>query len=73
MTLGERIAARRTELGLRQIDLAEKAQVTCAAICQYENGVRVPNAYTFFSISKVLGVTMDELMTGNPGKAEART
>ncbi|MBO4697064.1 MAG: helix-turn-helix transcriptional regulator [Lachnospiraceae bacterium] len=64
MSLGENIRARRETVGMTQTALAGEAQVTVAAISQFETNVRLPNAYTFAAISRALGITMDELMYG---------
>ena len=44
MTTGERIAARRDELGLKQYQVAEQIGVTKTTMSKYENNVNIPNA-----------------------------
>lgn len=38
-TFGERLRERREELGLTQVEVAEKIGVTAATYCRYETGV----------------------------------
>lgn len=64
MTLGERITARREALGLRQVDLADMANVTGSAMNQIEHSRTIPNAYTFAAIAQALGMSMEELLSG---------
>jgi len=68
MSLGENIRERREKVGMTSTALAGAAQVTVGAISQFESGRTIPNAYTFASIARALGVTMDELMNGEKPK-----
>lgn len=65
---GKIIQTKRKELGLTQIQLAEKLNVSNRAISKWENGDGYPDVSILEDISKVLGVTIDELLTGNPPK-----
>lgn len=64
MSLGENITKRRESINMTQTALAGGVGVTIGAINQFETNIRVPNAYTFAAIARVLGTTMDELMYG---------
>lgn len=55
MTLGNRIRNRREELGLNQIELAEKSRLTQATISRIESDKLIPKATTLI----VLAITLD--------------
>ena len=61
-----RIKMRRRELKLTQTELAKEANLTPAAISQFESGTRKPSFKTLSSLSDALKVTTDYLL----GKAE---
>ncbi len=61
-----RIKTRRRELKLTQTELAKEANLTPAAISQFESGTRKPSFKTLSSLSDALKVTTDYLL----GKAE---
>lgn len=62
MTLGERIKARRTELGLTQAQLAEKAGVRQPTLSNWESGAGSPQLAKLTSVAAALGVTLAELV-----------
>ena len=57
-----RIKERRLELNLTQDDLAKAANLTPAAISQFETGTRKPSFSTLSSLSDSLKVTVDYLL-----------
>ncbi|MDN7121472.1 helix-turn-helix domain-containing protein [Nocardioides sp. ChNu-153] len=59
--LGRRIAARRGELGMSRKDLAEVTGLSYPHIAQIETGYRLPSAKHQPMLSKVLGMSLDEL------------
>ena len=61
-----RIKLRRRELELTQTELAKVANLTPAAISQFESGARKPSFRTLSSLSDALKVTTDYLL----GKTE---
>lgn len=61
-----RIKLRRRELKLTQTELAKVANLTPAAISQFESGARKPSFKTLSSLSDALRVTTDYLL----GKAD---
>ena len=61
-----RIKTRRRELKLTQTELAKEANLTPAAISQFESGTRKPSFKTLSSLSDALKVTTDYLL----GKTE---
>lgn len=63
--IGERIAARRKQLGLTQEALAEKADLTTQFVSYAESGKRAMRPENLLKISLALGVSADYLLTGD--------
>lgn len=63
MTLGERIKARRVELGLTQAQLAEKAGVRQPTLSNWESDSASPHLVKLKTVAAALGVSVAELMT----------
>ena len=63
-TLGKRIAALRKEKGLKQDELAEKLGVSPQAVSKWENDLTCPDISLLPALSKILGISIDELLTG---------
>ena len=57
-----RIKEYRQKANLSQMELAQKIGTNAATLCRWENGVRSPRISWIAKISKVLGVTMDDLV-----------
>ncbi|NLH73271.1 MAG: helix-turn-helix transcriptional regulator [Verrucomicrobia bacterium] len=68
--VGDRIRARRLELGWTQEKLAGEAGVSKGFLSDLESGKRNVGAETLLSIATVLGVSMDYLMKGGPVRVE---
>lgn len=68
MSLGDRIKERREELGWTQDVLAEKAGISKGFLSDLENSKRNVGADTLLDIAKVLGLSLDYLMTGEGEK-----
>lgn len=62
--LGNNIFARLQEIGMSQYRLAYKLGINQGTLSKWINGLREPKASMLYKISKILGVTMDELMRG---------
>lgn len=61
--LGSNIKNARTDKEMRQIDLAQKIGAkTGTTICQYEKGIRIPNALVLSRMSDALDVSLDVLV-----------
>ncbi len=67
MTLGERIKNYRQRVGLSQEELAEKLNVSRQAITKWENDSGIPDIDNLISLSKVMGISLDELVMGEKG------
>ena len=64
MTIGKRIAALRREKNLKQDDLAQMLEVSPQAVSKWENDQTCPDISLLPKLAKVLGVSVDELLSG---------
>ena len=64
MTIGKRIALLRKEKGLTQEELATHMGVSPQAVSKWENDQTCPDISALPKLSKLLGVTVDELLEG---------
>lgn len=64
--LSERIYTLRRKAGLSQEQLAERVGVSRQAISKWEGGLSVPELEKLSALSEVFGVTLDELVNGDP-------
>lgn len=72
MSLGERIKQRRLTLGWTQETLATKAGISKGFLSDVENDKRNLSADTLLDLAKVLGLSLDYLMTGEDGERSIR-
>ena len=63
-TLGKRIATLRHKNQLTQDELAEKLGISSQAISKWENDQSCPDISSLPLLSKILGISTDELLTG---------
>ena len=61
---GNIIAEKRKALGLNQIQLAERLNVSNRTISKWENGDGYPDITMLCDIADCLDITIDELLTG---------
>jgi transcriptional regulator with XRE-family HTH domain len=66
-TIGTRIRKVRESRGMSQSDLARLAGVTPAAVWNWETHGTRPRHDTLASVAKVLGVTVEHLVSGDTG------
>ncbi len=62
--MGGRIAARRRELGLTQLQLAEQMKVTSQAVSAWERGKTVPEAERLEELAAALQISVSSLLEG---------
>ena len=62
MTLGQRIQAHRTRLGLSQEGLGEKLGVSRQAVSKWEADGAVPDTNKLIALSKLFGISLNELL-----------
>lgn len=72
-TTGERIKARRIELGKTQDEVATKAKITKGFLSDVENGRRNVGADTLLELATALSTSLDYLMTGEIAETEQKT
>lgn len=63
MDVAERLAALRKRAGLSQGDVAERLNVSRQAVSRWETGLTVPSTDNLSRLSKLYGVTLDELLS----------
>ena len=73
MTLGKRIAQYRKEKGLTQEALAQAMNVSAQAVSKWENDQTCPDITSLPQLSRILDVTVDELLSGNTENLPAVT
>ena len=66
MTLGQRIAAMRRRKDLTQEAVAEALGVSAQAVSKWENDVSCPDIMLLPQLAKLLDVTVDALLSGEP-------
>ena len=64
MTIGKRIALLRKEKNLTQEELAQRMGVSPQAVSKWENNQTCPDISALPGLAKLLGVTVDELLSG---------
>jgi len=69
--LGARIAALRRAAGWNQAELARRLGISPSAVGMYEQGRREPSADMLVRLARALEVSVDYLLTGQPGKEES--
>ena len=62
MTMGQKIAQKRKELGLSQEALGEQLGVSRQAVSRWETGSALPDAGNLLQLSRLFGVTADSLL-----------
>jgi len=72
MSLGTNISRLRAERGLSQGDLAEALDVSRQSVSKWETDASVPELDKLLRLSRLFGVSLDELVTGQaPGEEPA--
>ena len=64
-TIGNRISRYRKIKGMTQEDLAGKMGVSSQAVSKWENDASCPDISLLPKLCQILGITADELLTGN--------
>ena len=63
--IGKRVKEVRTEKGISQADLAERCKTSAQYLSQIEKGRKQASLQTRVSVAEVLGVSLNELLSGN--------
>ncbi len=64
ITLGKRIATLRKEKGIKQEELAQMLDISAQAVSKWENDLTCPDINALPKLAQILGVTVDELLSG---------
>ena len=64
LKIGKFIAECRKQNGLTQMQLAEKLNITDRAISKWENGKSLPDSSIMLELCEVLGITVNDLLSG---------
>lgn len=70
ITIGKRIAALRREKGLKQEEVAQVLDVSSQAVSKWENDQSCPDISLLPKLAKLLGVSVDVLLSGEEQKTE---
>lgn len=69
-TIGQRIAKLRKASGMSQENLAEKIGVSSQAVSKWENDQSCPDISLLSQLARLLGVTVDTLLTGESNQVQ---
>ena len=69
--IGKRIAKRRKELGLRQAQLSEMADISDPYLSNIERAVSIPSTEVIMRLAIALDKTPDEFLVGTSQRSEA--
>jgi transcriptional regulator with XRE-family HTH domain len=72
-SLGRRIVALRGEKGWTRVELAERLGISRERLAKWELGDNSPPLGMLIRLKRVLAVTLDELVTGEPPAGGAMT
>lgn len=72
MTLGERIAMLRKQKGMTQEELATAVGLSAQAVSKWERDESCPDILLLPVLAKLLGITVDALLTGEAPEEETR-
>ncbi|MBQ8131458.1 MAG: helix-turn-helix transcriptional regulator [Bacilli bacterium] len=64
LKIGKFISSKRKEANITQSELAEKLGITDRAISKWENGLCLPDAGTMPELCDILGITINDLFSG---------
>ena len=62
--IGKFIAQRRREIGLTQMQLAEKLNITDRAVSKWENGKSLPDSSIMIELCDILKISVNDLLSG---------
>ena len=68
--IGKFIQEKRKNANLTQEELAEKLGVTDRAVSKWERGLNMPDASLMLDLTKILGISVNELLSGEIIKKE---
>ena len=72
MTLGENIVRLRTQKNWSQGDLADALEISRQSVSKWETDASIPELDKLLKLSELFGVTLDELVRGEPADDKPR-
>ena len=72
MLLYEKLARLREQNNMSQFEVAEALYVSRQAVSRWETGRAKPSTEKLIALSRLYGVPLDELVGGEPARAESR-
>lgn len=72
-SIGERIAARRKELGITGQQVKERTGISTGNLSGIEKGSSLPSATALIGLSQILNCSIDWILTGNSPISEFST
>jgi transcriptional regulator with XRE-family HTH domain len=66
--IGEYIQLKRKQAGLTQVQLGDALGITSKAVSKWETGVAIPDISLFSELTKILNITVEELLQGEDNK-----
>lgn len=63
--VGRAIAQLRRDAGMTQAELAERLYVTHQSVSKWETGAALPDITTLHALSRLMNVSLDELLAGS--------
>ena len=72
MLLYEKLARLREQNNMSQFEVAEALDVSRQAVSRWETGRAKPSTEKLIALSRLYGVALDELVGGEPARAESR-
>lgn len=70
MNLGENIYRYRTKRNMSQGDLADALEVSRQSVSKWENNMAVPDLDKLIKMSRIFGITLDDLVAEEPPEAD---
>ena len=62
--IGKFISEQRKKIGLTQMQLAEKLNITDRAVSKWETGKAMPDSSLMLPLCDILGITVNDLLSG---------
>lgn len=69
MDISSRLKVLRFNAGLTQAEMAQRMHADQSTVSDWERGKKLPSAKMLIRLSDVLGVTVDEILAGQPAQS----
>lgn len=71
--VGSYIKLKRKELGITQVELSEKLNISFQAVSKWETGTTIPDTGILLELSEVLGVSVDKILLAGKDSGRNKT